>query len=251
MVAVFMPARCSCTKGLPASTASSCFASPTSTTRGRRTSLTMRSRFLAWTVEARDPSSTTSTVFLEHAACISRAPFRVRRPSATPPRFGRGTVAAFRFRCGPPHRASAPPRPTAPAPSTRSRVSQAAPGRGSAWSSCRYRRSPARLPRGPGPREAISPPPSAPRSAGRFSAACPRAAPRIGVLPRLRPSSIRAIVSLSSATARSVVRESPATGTFAACTVPSFTNRPSASTAVTDRHRARLPRQRRRQQVRS
>ena len=63
MTAVFMPARCSCANGLPASTASSCFSSPTSTTRGMRSASAIRRRSRAWTVEANEPSSTTSTVF--------------------------------------------------------------------------------------------------------------------------------------------------------------------------------------------
>ena len=78
-----MPAAWSWAKGLPASTASSCFASPTSTSFGTRSTPAIRSRSRAWTVEASEPSSTTSTV-LANAARISRAPFLVSRPSATP-----------------------------------------------------------------------------------------------------------------------------------------------------------------------
>ena len=83
IVAVFMPAACSCAKGLPASTASNCLESPTSTSFGIRSSRAIRSRSRAWTVEARKPSSTTSAVFA-NAARISFAPFLVSRPSATP-----------------------------------------------------------------------------------------------------------------------------------------------------------------------
>ena len=83
IVAVCMPAAWSWAKGLPASTASSCLASPTSTTRGMRSSAAMRSRSRACTVEASEPSSTTRTV-LAKAARISFAPFFVSLPSATP-----------------------------------------------------------------------------------------------------------------------------------------------------------------------
>ena len=53
ITAVFMPACCSCVKGLPASTASNCFASPISTSFGMRSSPAILSRSRAWTVEAR------------------------------------------------------------------------------------------------------------------------------------------------------------------------------------------------------
>ena len=74
IVAVFMPASCNCANDLPASTASSCLESPTSTTRGMRRTLAMRSRLRACTVEASEPSSTPRTVFA-NAARISRSPF--------------------------------------------------------------------------------------------------------------------------------------------------------------------------------
>ena len=80
MMAVFMPACRSWAKGLPASTASSCFASPTRTSFGMRSTLAILSRSRAWTVEASEPSSTTSTV-LANAARISLAPFFVSLPS--------------------------------------------------------------------------------------------------------------------------------------------------------------------------
>ena len=48
-----------------------------------RNSLAILSRSRAWTVEASEPSSTTSMV-LENARRTSRAPLAVRRPSATP-----------------------------------------------------------------------------------------------------------------------------------------------------------------------
>ena len=83
ITAVFMPAACNCANGLPASTASSCFSSPTRTTRGTRKALAIRSRSRACAVEASEPSSTTSTV-LPYAARMSRSPLRVSRPSATP-----------------------------------------------------------------------------------------------------------------------------------------------------------------------
>ena len=83
ITAVFMPARCSCANGLPASTASSCFSSPTNTTRGIPSAFEIRRRSRAWTVGASEPSSTTSTV-LANAARISRAPLRVSRPTAMP-----------------------------------------------------------------------------------------------------------------------------------------------------------------------
>ena len=84
IAAVFMPAAWSCAKGLPASTASSCFSSPTSTTRGMRKRSAILSRSRAWTVEASEPSSTTSTVFA-NTPRISFSPFAVIRPAATPP----------------------------------------------------------------------------------------------------------------------------------------------------------------------
>ena len=83
IVAVCIPAAWSWAKGLPASTASSCFASPTSTTRGIRSSAAMRSRSRACTVDASEPSSTTRIV-LAKAARISLAPFFESLPSATP-----------------------------------------------------------------------------------------------------------------------------------------------------------------------
>ena len=83
IVAVCMPAAWSWAKGLPASTASNCFASPTSTTRGMRSALAILSRSLAWTVDASEPSSTTRIVFAK-APRISLAPFFVSLPSATP-----------------------------------------------------------------------------------------------------------------------------------------------------------------------
>ena len=69
-----MPPRWSWAKGLPASTASSCFSSPTSTTRGIRSASAIRSRSRACTVEASEPSSTTRAV-LANAARISFWPF--------------------------------------------------------------------------------------------------------------------------------------------------------------------------------
>ena len=55
ITAAFMPAAWSGAKGLPASTASSCFASPTRTTRGIRSSPAIRRRSRAWTVGASEP----------------------------------------------------------------------------------------------------------------------------------------------------------------------------------------------------
>ena len=83
ITAVRMPACCSWAKGLPASTASSCFSSPTRTTLGMRRVLAILSRSRVCTVEASEPSSTTSTVFAK-ASRIPRAPLRVSLPSATP-----------------------------------------------------------------------------------------------------------------------------------------------------------------------
>ena len=70
--------------GSDASTASSCFSSPTSTTRGNRSSFAMRRRFLICTVDASEASSTTRTDF-ENFPRSAFAPFFVSRPSATPP----------------------------------------------------------------------------------------------------------------------------------------------------------------------
>ncbi len=60
--AVVIPAAFNCAKGLPASTPSSCFSSPTNTTRGRRSAVAMRSRLLICSLDESEDSSTTSTV---------------------------------------------------------------------------------------------------------------------------------------------------------------------------------------------
>ena len=57
------------------------------------------------------------------------------------------------------------------------------------------------------------------------------ARPRIATAPRPRPRFISATVSRSSATALSVVRESPGTGWFAASSVPAFSSRATAASA--------------------
>ena len=83
MVAIGMPAPCNWANALPASTASSCFSSPTNTTLGSRSDLAIRNRSRICTVEASEASSTTRTDF-ENAARMVFAPLPVRRPSAIP-----------------------------------------------------------------------------------------------------------------------------------------------------------------------
>ena len=93
ITAVFMPAAWSWAKGLPASTASSCFRSPTSTTRGMRIAAAVRSRSRACTVEAANlrrppaPSSGTRRAFPWHPSG-SAVPRQCQR-------CGRGNAAGF------------------------------------------------------------------------------------------------------------------------------------------------------------
>ena len=83
ITAVCIPARLSCSNGFPASTAPSCFSSPTSTTRGTRSVVATRSSPRICSLDASEDSSTTSTVF-ENEARRLRSPLAVPRPSTIP-----------------------------------------------------------------------------------------------------------------------------------------------------------------------